>query len=42
MDYELYSFDSVAEEFVAILYVMLTDEDGIFASINVVVLRNVD
>ena len=38
MDYELDAFDGVTEKLVSVLYVMLTDEDGVLGAVDEFVL----
>ena len=42
MDYELYSFDSVAEEFVAILGIGFPNQQGVAGAVEQAVIENKD
>ena len=42
MDYELYSFDSVAEEFVAILGIGFPNQQGVAGAVELAVIENKD
>lgn len=40
--FELDALDGVTEEFVSVLYVVLTNEDGVLGAVDEFVLRNID
>lgn len=41
-DFELDALDGVAEKFVPVFYIVLTDEYGVLTAVNEFVLRNID